>query len=882
MPASKSMKIMFWNAQSITNKSKQIQLEHLLETERIDIALLAETFLKTQHTFNMKNFAIYRNDRLTHAHGGVAIAVRKSITHKVRSPFNTAFIENTAIEININNVPTCITTAYSPKYSSHFANDIQTLTSLNTQFLLFGDFNAKHTAWNCNKNNKAGTSLHTTHQLSQFLIHHTPEHTHYPHSGQTPSTIDLLLSNANFAFDLSALTSHSLSDHSPIVCEFNCSIETTKQIFFDYKTADWKKFRQYIDHNIDEIREPSIVSEIDYALDHFTSLIVKARTISVNVMQNSNKPQISHETKQLIQHKNTIRRLWLRTYDPSSKQLLKRELNRLQKHIDKMVNDDVNQHWAKQLSNINKGNKKLWDFAKRFKGKTDNTVNKIKIPGLITTDDSDRANSLAEIYKKAHTLTSNYSHENDNMVRNTVNNFKSMFFMDCQAPEIATNEIKNIIRHMKPFKSPGSDSIQNILLKKLPPKAIEWIAHTINACIKFNYWPLSFKTAKIIPILKPGKPASDAHSYRPISLLNAMGKILEKVIYNRLMDFIEDNHLLPESQFGIRRGHSTTHQAMRIKKFIESNKRRKWSTGVVLLDIEKAFDSIWHDGLIYKLVKLKLPTFLIRMINAFIRNRKFVVHVNNATSADITMTAGLAQGTCISPILYSLFIADMPKQKSTELALYADDTSAYTAAKQSNVIIKRLAQSLHSLQQYFSKWKIKINTSKTQAILFPFDNKRRRIPSTILKHGNQTIELQNTVNYLGIHFDSKLTFNAHITNAIEKATKCFRALYPMLAPRSPLSTINKTAIYTAMIRPILTYASPVWSTAAKTHTHKLTIIQNKILKTIFKLPFRTPTTFVQRITKIPHFNNFINVLNNHFIHNCRNSDYNLIREIDSI
>lgn len=109
---------------------------------------------------------------------------------------------------------------------------------------------------------------------------------------------------------------------------------------------------------------------------------------------------------------------------------------------------------------------------------------------------------------------------------------------------------------------------------------------------------------------------------------------------------------------------------------------------MILLDIEKVFNSIWHDGLIYKLIQMKLPTYLVRMINAFIRNRKFAVHVNNSVSNYINLPAGLAQGTCISPILYALFVADMPIADQTDIALYADDTAIYTSAKQSKTIIK--------------------------------------------------------------------------------------------------------------------------------------------------------------------------------------------------
>lgn len=358
----------------------------------------------------------------------------------------------------------------------------------------------------------------------------------------------------------------------------------------------------------------------------------------------------------------------------------------------------------------------------------------------------------------------------------------------------------------------------------------------INTCIKLSYWPITFRIAKVIPILKSGKPPSDPHSYRPISLLNTLGKILEKVVQRRLIDFIEEKNLLPECQFGFRKGHSTTHQAMRIKRFITSNKQRKRSTGMLILDIEKAFDSVWHNGLIHKLIKMKLPTFLTRIINAFVRDRKFAVQVNNASSTRLKIPAGLPQGSCISPILYALYIADI----HTENALYADDTAIYTASKNSNAIINRLNESLLSIQQFFHKWKIKINSNKTQAILFTFDGKRRRIPTNQIKYDNHTVELQQSVNYLGITFDKKLSFEQHITKSIEKTNKCFRALFPLLASKSKLSTINKTLIYTSVVRPIMAYGSPIWAKAARTHTHKFNILQNKILKTIYRLCAHQP------------------------------------------
>lgn len=150
------------------------------------------------------------------------------------------------------------------------------------------------------------------------------------------------------------------------------------------------------------------------------------------------------------------------------------------------------------------------------------------------------------------------------------------------------------------------------------------------------------------------------------------------------------------------------------------------------------------------------------------------------------------------------------------------------------------------------------------------------------KKRDHTITLSKSVKYLGITFDSKLTFGEHISNSIEKANKCFRALYPILAANSQLSTTNKTLIYTSVIRPILSYGCSVWMSAANSHMKKFTIIQNKILKTIFNLHRRTPTLLMENLKGINSFQKVIDCLNINFLQNCQISDFNLIREIDSI
>lgn len=874
----KPAKIMFWNAQGITNISKQIQLEHMIETQKIDILLLAETFLKPKHVLKFSNYTVYRNDRVSQAHGGVAIAIRSTLPHKIFTPAHTKTIENLSIELNLNNTPTCITTAYCPRYSIHFANDISAISSRATQSLVFGDFNARHTSWNCVSNNKAGTVLFGIQQTLPLLIYHTAEHTHFPHSGQTPSTIDLLLSNVNFPFELDTHPNHISSDHAPIICQTQLNMASNRRKMLNYRGADWNGFRRFLDTHT--LEPPSSPASIDSQIERFSALILQARDRFVPEVVRKNKFEISQQTRQFIQHKNSMKRQWQRTNDESRKAALKRDINRLQRDINAKVKEEFNKFWSSQLRSIQKGDKKLWNISKKIRGKVDTCTSKITIASTQSVDDRDRANCLAKIFERAHTLTTTLTHVNDAYVNATINAFHIFPRTSGTIPRIEYDDVSRVLAALKPFKSPGPDTIQNVLLKQLPRSSVNWLCDTLNLCIKLGHWPSSFKIAKVIPILKSGKPASDPSSYRPISLLNAAGKILERIVERRLTAFAEEKNLLPDFQFGFRRGHSTTHQAARIKQFIINEKTKKKSTGMVLLDVEKAFDSIWHDGLIFKLLRMKVPAYLVKLIEAFPRGRKFAVHVNGAKSSEMSIPAGLAQGTCLSPTLYALYVADIPGgNDSTQLALFADDTAVYTSARNSNVIVGRLNKSLVELQQYFHKWKIKINTTKTHAIIFPYNNSRRRIPTIPIRSDDHSVELAKTVNYLGVIFDQKLRYGEHILNAINKTNRCFGALYPLIASKSRLSIDNKQLLFKAVLRPIMAYGCPIWSSAAVTHVGKLSVLQNKILKTIHGLPRRTPTTFLESITGVVPFTKFIEALNTKFFDNCAYSYFEQIRLI---
>lgn len=298
-----------------------------------------------------------------------------------------------------------------------------------------------------------------------------------------------------------------------------------------------------------------------------------------------------------------------------------------------------------------------------------------------------------------------------------------------------------------------------------------------------------------------------------------------------------------------------------------------------MLDIEKAFDSVWHNGLIYKLNAFGVPGYLLKLIKSFISDRSFMVSLNGTYSSTRKIPAGVPQGSVLSPILYSLYISDFKAPRNCEISFYADDTGLMAVAKHTKTIINRLHGGLKSCHKYLKKLKIQLNTTKTQAILFPFNKSPKRKQSTPLCFNGEEIKFTKTATYLGIDLDEKLTFKQQTEKAAGKSFTAFKSLYPLLARNSKLSHINKNILFKSMIRPIMMYGCPVWHTAAKSHTKKLQVIQNKSLKLINKLPWKYPTDQLHRDTRYETVQDFIRRSTRRFDDLCASSDFELIRAI---
>ena len=347
-------------------------------------------------------------------------------------------------------------------------------------------------------------------------------------------------------------------------------------------------------------------------------------------------------------------------------------------------------------------------------------------------------------------------------------------------------------------------------------------------------------------ILKPGKAPDSVASYRPISLIPILGKVLESLFQNRLMLFVESENLIPNHQFGFRKKHGTIEQVHRLVDTIHQTFENGLYCTAAFLDVSQAFDKVWHDGLLFKLRNM-LPINYFLFLQSYIRNRSYYVRENNDLSPVYVTKAGVPQGSVLGPILYLLFTSDLPLSDGVTIGTFADDTAALSVNADPKIATHSLQKCINKVSSWLQKWRIKANESKSIQVTFTL--RRDSCPPITLN--NTELPQANEVKYLGIHLDKRLTWKKHIQTkrkALEMQLNKYKSL---LNPRSPLSLENKLLIYKFIIKPIWTYGIQLWGTASNSNIEILQRFQSKVLRKITHSPWFVTNNRLHADLKIP-------------------------------
>ena len=389
------------------------------------------------------------------------------------------------------------------------------------------------------------------------------------------------------------------------------------------------------------------------------------------------------------------------------------------------------------------------------------------------------------------------------------------------------------------------------------PEISEPLSFIFNLCINQGYFPIELKSGCITPTYKKGEH-TNIENYRPVCSLSQFSKIFEKVIYHQMINYIEKNNIITNSQFGFRANKSTESALIDLVDFVHKGLTNKSNIGAVFMDLSKAFDVMSH-----KILKIKLEHYGFRgsfldFLMSFLADRKYFVSVNGYISDMKKSNIGVPQGSTLGPLLFLIYINDIVNCSNIlKFILFADDTTVLYENNNINDLNNVLSQEIDKVMKWFSANKLLINLSKTNTMLF--SNKRGN-PKLHVHIEDTLLEEKPNVTFLGVIIDNKLLWRDHIKLVCSKISKSIGILC-YLRHAYPIHILR--LLYMSLIFSYLNYCNVVWGSAYECHLRPLLTLQKKAVRIITKSAYdeRSAPIFnslkILQVPKIHKLNCFI-------------------------
>lgn len=413
---------------------------------------------------------------------------------------------------------------------------------------------------------------------------------------------------------------------------------------------------------------------------------------------------------------------------------------------------------------------------------------------------------------------------------NTIDVNNSSIFLRPTTP----NEVELLIRALRVNKACGIDNISATVIKRCSHILSTQISNLINLCFETGQYPDDLKVAKVVPIHKGGDK-DKVENYRPISVLPIINNVVERAIYNRLLSFLESVDFFYEQQHGFRPKHSTNIAIAEIVDMLQRELNQKGMPTALFMDLSKAFDCVNHIILLYKLEMAGIRGVALKLFESYLTNRHIKVKVNEVISEPAGMNVGVPQGSILGPILYLIYVNDLAKLSiHGNIRLFADDTSIFYTQNTTHQNMIAMKRDLELIDEYYRINKLTVNLSKIEYI--HFHSHKRAPPTTdVITYKGTAIKNVISLKHLGLIFDSTLQWTAHIDKI---ATKLASVVGVFTKISSFLPTHVMKLLYFALFHSRIEYASTNWTATAKTHLNKIQVLQNKALKTCYKLNSR--------------------------------------------
>ena len=777
--------------------------------------------------------------------GGVGFYIRNNLEYQVIQEFDLTLpnCEDLWIEtrLNSNNQSLVIGVIYkhpkcsTPSFTKAMAGVFEKLAVAKKKFVLLGDFNI----------NLLDTCDNSTTNYFNMLISHFVMPVITKPTRVTPSShtlIDHIYTNTINLLSSTFILLSDITDHFPVMCTIsgmNVGPKTKIKMRRDMKNFCSDSFRSEIESMCDNYMGVSLTKEnfnlsLDSFIGHLKWLINKhapLRPLSRKENKLFSKPWITRGIRRSIRHKNNMfKKMYLQgnLNQRAHFKKYKNILTRLQRKSKQLYYQNV-------LENNRGDVKRTW--------KTINDIIKIKFRDDISILELKLENgtSVSDPVLVASEFNKFFSTVGERLARkisqssNTITDFLGVplgnsFYLE----STSTTEILQIISNLKKGKAVGPDGIPSHFLKIVADIISPALSHFFNSSFRLGIFPSSLKIARVIPIFKNGK-RNDPSNYRPISILPAIGIILEKLLYKRMINFCSKFNLIDKCQFGFQTKHSTNHAILDLISSIYDKLDKGEFVCCTFLDLKKAFDTVDHHILSHKLRHYGFRGVSGNLLTDYLSCRYQYVEVNSHKSPMLPIQYGIPQGSVLGPLGFLLFINDLSNSSNFLTKLFADDACLLDSAKDLITLQAKVNTGINKVYELMICNKLTVNVEKSKVMLFS-PKSRTRNSSLSIKINGIPLEIVQSYRYLGLHIDHQLKWNSHITEMYKKLSRSVGILGKLkyYVPSPTLRTI-----YFALFQSHIQYALAAWGSATQTSLRKLEILQNRAVKILSGAPVRS-------------------------------------------
>ncbi|PJE78524.1 hypothetical protein CI610_02532 [invertebrate metagenome] len=630
----------------------------------------------------------------------------------------------------------------------------------------------------------------------------------------------------------------TISDHDAVFAIINIPVKIKhyfKRKVWLYDQTDINKLKGMINSIpwFDTFTNLSNVNEMcNFFTEKFHDAIDKCIPSKEILVRDSDKPWMNGMVRRNIRKRDRLKKIMFNNNSESNKNKYKHMRNKVNNMI-KRAKEIFYENINTVIDNSNNNPKVYWKLlGNLIRGKKNTDISPLL--------DSTTNEIIYDNNRKCELLNNYFSSvctQSENVIDKELPFFEKRTDSILSEIHIVSSEVEDIIKILDVKKASGPDGISHRMLQLLSSEISIPLSFIFNYSLSSCIFPESWKIAHVMPIFK-ANDASIVSNYRPISLLSCIGKLFERVVYKHIYIFLIENDLIYKYQSGFLPNNSTTHQLIEIYHSIISSLENYEHSILIFCDFSKAFDRVWHKGLLHKLDNYGISGPLLRWVASYLSKRKQAVFINDSLSSLKPINAGVPQGSVLGPLFFLLYINDISCNLSSLSRLFADDTSLSYASYDLNLIETEAKRDLLKLEIWSNEWLMSFNPNKTEALVIS----TRQLPFVpSFTFDNTPIKITNHHKHLGVILSDDCKWNVHVESIVNKVTKYIATLRKL---KLILNRNTLEKMYLTYIRPLLEYACEVWDNCGTTNSLLLEKINLEAARIVTGLPIFTKKEFL--------------------------------------